>query len=145
MCIAKDAYDKFQPRIISWGKYRPEFQNVTPCHREGHAMILSTTECWRNAWHSQLLNIIILKFNPPVLLNLLGNIFPHCPAVRAIQRINYSNIDLPGRSTLELLLRMSVFWLNMGNPLGSGFIYQHIYLHLSQYRYKISTTTAKQV
>ena len=27
--------------------------------------------------HSQLLNIIILKFNSPILLNQLGNIFPY--------------------------------------------------------------------
>ena len=52
--------------------------------------------------HSHLLNIIILKCNSPVLLNLLGNIFPYCPAVGAIQRINSSNIDLPGRSMHEL-------------------------------------------
>ena len=45
--------------------------------------------------HSQLLNIIILKFKSPVLLNLLGNIFRYCPAVGAVQRINPSNIDLP--------------------------------------------------
>ena len=44
--------------------------------------------------HAQLLNIIILKFNSPVLLNLLGNIFPYCPAVGAIWRIKFSNIDL---------------------------------------------------
>ena len=44
--------------------------------------------------HSQLLNIIILKFNSPVLLNLMGNIFPYCPAVGAIRRIKSSNIDL---------------------------------------------------
>ena len=44
--------------------------------------------------HSQLLNIIILKFNSPVLLNLLGNIFPYCPAVGAIRRVNSCNIDL---------------------------------------------------
>ena len=44
--------------------------------------------------HSQLLSIILLKFNSPVLLNLLGNIFPYCPAVGAIRRINSSNIDL---------------------------------------------------
>ena len=41
--------------------------------------------------HSQLLNIIILKFNPPVLLNLLGYILPYCPAVKAIRRINSSS------------------------------------------------------
>ena len=52
--------------------------------------------------HSQVLNIIILKFNPPVLLNLLGNIFPYCPAVGPIRRINSYNIDLPGRSMLDL-------------------------------------------
>ena len=28
--------------------------------------------------HSQLQNIIILKFNSPLLLNLLGNILPYC-------------------------------------------------------------------
>ena len=44
--------------------------------------------------HSQLLNFIILKFNFPVLLNILGNIFPYCPVVGAIGRINSSNIDL---------------------------------------------------
>ena len=44
--------------------------------------------------HSQLLNIIILKLNSSVLLNLLGNIFPYCPAVRAKRRINSSNICL---------------------------------------------------
>ena len=32
--------------------------------------------------HSQLLNIIILKFNCPVLLDLLGNIFSYCPAAK---------------------------------------------------------------
>ena len=52
--------------------------------------------------HSQLLNIMILKFNSSILLNLQGIIFPYCPAVGAIQRINSSNIDLPGRSMLEL-------------------------------------------
>ena len=45
-------------------------------------------------WHSQLLNIIIMKFNSPILLNLLDNIFPYCPALGAIRRINFSNIDL---------------------------------------------------
>ena len=54
--------------------------------------------------HSQLLQIIILKFNPPVLLNLLGNIFPYCPAVKAIRRINSSSIDLPRRSMLDFHL-----------------------------------------
>ena len=44
--------------------------------------------------HSQLLNIIVLKLNSPVLLNLLGNIFLYCPAVGAIQRNTYFNIDL---------------------------------------------------
>ena len=44
--------------------------------------------------HSQLLKIIILKSNSPVLLNLPGNIFPYCPAVRAIRKINSSNIHL---------------------------------------------------
>ena len=51
--------------------------------------------------HSQLLNIMILKFNCPVLLDLLGNIFPYCPAVGAVQKINSSSIDLPGRSVLR--------------------------------------------
>ena len=55
-----------------------------------------------NTVQSQLQNIIILTFNPPTLLNLLGNIFPYCPPVGAIPRINSSNIDLPGRSMLEL-------------------------------------------
>ena len=71
--------------------------------------------------HSQLLNIIILKSNSPSLLNQLGNIcqYSECtvkytssragsilkniaPAARAIQRINSSNIALPGRTILEL-------------------------------------------
>ena len=52
--------------------------------------------------HSQLLNVIILKINSLVLLNLLGNIFPYCPAVGAIRRINSSNIDLQGRSMHKL-------------------------------------------
>ena len=55
-----------------------------------------------NIHHSQLLNTIILKFTSPVLLNLLGNIFPYCPAVEAILIINSSSIDLPGRSRLDL-------------------------------------------
>ena len=55
-----------------------------------------------NTVQSQLQNIIILTFNPPILLNLLGDIFPYCPPVGAIPRINSSNIDLPGRSMLEL-------------------------------------------
>ena len=38
--------------------------------------------------HSQLLNITILKLNSPVLLNLLGNIFPYCRAVEAIRVLN---------------------------------------------------------
>ena len=33
-----------------------------------------------------------MKFNSPVLLNLLGNIFLYCPAVAAIQRINIESI-----------------------------------------------------
>ena len=48
----------------------------------------------KHSKHSQLLKVIILKFNSPALLNLLGNIFPYCPAVGAIRRINSSNIDL---------------------------------------------------
>ena len=44
--------------------------------------------------HSQLLNIIILKFNSTVLLHQLGNIFPYCPALKALQRINSLNIDI---------------------------------------------------
>ena len=46
-----------------------------------------------NIEYSQLLNIIILKSNSPVLLNLLGNIFPYCPNVGAIQIINPFNIE----------------------------------------------------
>ena len=49
-----------------------------------------------NTKHSQLLNIIILKFFSPVLLNLQGNMFLYCPAVKAIQKINSSSINLPG-------------------------------------------------
>ena len=51
--------------------------------------------------HSQLLNIIILKFNSSVLLNLMGNMFLYCQAVEAIQRINSSSIDHPERSMLD--------------------------------------------
>ena len=52
--------------------------------------------------YSQLLSIIILKFNSSALLNLSGNIFPYCPAVGAIRRTNFFNIDLPGWSMLDL-------------------------------------------
>ena len=56
-----------------------------------------------------------MKFTSPLLLNLLGNIFPYCPAVEAIRRINSSSIDLPGRQMLDLQLRMSSLWLKSGN------------------------------
>ena len=52
--------------------------------------------------HSQLLNKIILKFYSPVLLNLLDNIFMYSPAVGAIRKFNSFNIDIPGRSMLDL-------------------------------------------
>ena len=52
--------------------------------------------------HCQLLNILIFKFNTPVLLNQLGIIFPYCPVDRAIRRIDSFSIDLPGRLMLEL-------------------------------------------
>ena len=55
-----------------------------------------------NIPHSQLHNIVILKLNSPILLNLLGNIMPYGPAVGAIRRINSFNIDLQGRSILDL-------------------------------------------
>ena len=55
-----------------------------------------------SSFQASILNIIILKFYTPVLLNLLGNIFPYCPAVEAIRRINSSSIDFPGRSILDL-------------------------------------------
>ena len=61
------------------------------CRKNCHIM---STEL--NTKHSQLLNIIILNFFSPVLLNLQGNMFLYCPAVKAIQRINSSSIDLPG-------------------------------------------------
>ena len=64
--------------------------------------------------HSQLLNLLIVKLNSPVMLNQVGNIFPYCPVDRAIRRINSSSIDLQGRSMLELYLRMSVLWLKLG-------------------------------
>ena len=51
--------------------------------------------------HSQLLNIIILKFNSSVLLNLMGNMFLYCPADEAIRRINSSSIDHQERSMLD--------------------------------------------
>ena len=52
--------------------------------------------------HSQLLNIIILKFTSPVLLNLLGNIFMYFPAAEGMQRVHSSSIYLQGRSMLDL-------------------------------------------
>ena len=58
--------------------------------------------CEQPLTHSQLLNVIILKFNSQALLNLLGNIFPYCPAVKAIRRTNSSSIDLQERSMLDL-------------------------------------------
>ena len=61
-----------------------------------------------NIVHSKLLNNVILKLNSSVMLNHLGNIFLYGPVDRAIRRINSSNIDLPGRSMLELSFRMSV-------------------------------------
>ena len=44
--------------------------------------------------NSQLLNITILKFSNPVLLKQLDNVFPYCPAVGGIGRVNFSNIDI---------------------------------------------------
>ena len=67
--------------------------------------------------HSQLLNIIVLKFNSPILIILLGSIFPYCPAVKAIRRINSSSIDITGGSMLDLWLRMSVLRLMSGNTM----------------------------
>ena len=100
---------------------------------------------WQEKWdnHSQLLNIIILKFNSLVLLILLGNIFPHCPAFEAIHRLNFSSIDLPERSMLHLFLKMSVLWLESGHTLKyspwdfprAQAIFHRISLLLSQHRY----------
>ena len=60
--------------------------------------------------HSQLQNTKILKFISPVLLNLLGNIFTNCPAVRAIRKIDSSNIYLQEGQCW----RMSVLLLKSG-------------------------------
>ena len=88
--------------------------------------------------HSQLLNIVILKFNSPVLLNQLGNIFPYCPVDIAIQRINSSSIDLAGRKISVLWLKsgytmkyslspQEIPWASpSGLPLGSGYISLYI-------------------
>ena len=79
------------------------------------------------------------------LPNQLANIFPYCPAVEAIRRVYSSSIDLPGRSMLNLSLRISVLWLKsgytmkyclsprkipwalpLGYPMGSGCISSYI-------------------
>ena len=103
--------------------------------------------CWNrkrmfcNLQHSQLLNIIILKFNPPVLLNLLCNIFPYCPAVGAIRRINSSKEGKCWSCHWECLycdLSRDIWWniawalwkipwaSPLGFPSGSGYISLYI-------------------
>ena len=85
---------------------RPEpcvyvFMVLSPLYIQAQLQLQTICLPQRKLKYSQLLNIKILKFNSPVLLNLLSNNFPYCPAVGAIRRINSSNIDLPGRSILE--------------------------------------------
>ena len=108
--------------------------------------------------HSQLLNIIISKLNSPVLLYLLGNIFPYCPAVRAIQKINSSNIDLQEGQcwscNWECLYcdssrntRWNIAWA-LGKSLGlcprdfpqAQAIFHRKSLLLSQYRFSMNNT-----
>ena len=106
-----------------------------------------------NIYHSQVLNIIILKFNSPVMLNLMGNIFPYCPAVGAIWRINSSNIDLPGNQCwichweclycdLSREIQWNIAWALWKSPglrpqdfPWAQAIFHCISLLLSQYRY----------
>ena len=49
-------------------------------------------------------SIIILKFNPPILLDLPGNVIPYCPAVGAIWKINSSNDDFTGKSMFDFCI-----------------------------------------
>ena len=86
---------RLRPREI------PRSRTASPCKTPSiPPLLLGLTQ--------YILNIIILKFTSPVMLNLLGNIFPYCPAVESIQRINSSSINLTGRLLLDLKLRMSV-------------------------------------
>ena len=50
---------------------------VVVFHRGGSKIPNCFESLVQEIQHSQLLNIIILKLNSPVLLNQLGNIFPY--------------------------------------------------------------------
>ena len=71
---------------------RPHLECRKNCH------ILSTE---LNTKHSQLLNIIM---------------FPYCPAVKAIQRINSSSIDLPGFVIQNV-------WQTLASPGSAKYLY----------------------
>ena len=86
-------FAKYANECKSLLKYSELRQNISNYSR--YVMVYKTGQ------HSQLLNNVILKFNSLILLHLLGNIFPYCPAVGAIRRINSSNTNLPGRSMLD--------------------------------------------
>ena len=105
-----------------------------------------------NTEHSQLINRIqnILNYwtlyTSPVLINILGNIFPCCPSVGALWRINYFNIDIQEGQCCNCDSSWDIRW-NIAWALGKSIglcprdflraqaIYHCISLLSSQYRF----------
>ena len=121
---------KWQKKIIFWFLFFLSWQ-LWQFNSLYVWTVLTTLTVWTYAhlkgstFHSQLLNIVILKFNSSVLRNQLGNIFPYCPVDRAIRRINSSN---PRKVNAENIIDI-LPWAQA--------IFHCITLPSSQYRYSI--------